>query len=360
VYGGLRFFERAEIKDALAYLRLILNHQDDSAWERIINTPTRGIGEKTVETIRELARSQNLSLWQASEQAIANNLLPNKARSAVQQFMLEMEGMGARISELPLHEQVEQVILASGLIQHYEKEPGEKGQARLENLAELVTAARQFAPEEIDTSLTPLAAFLSHAVLESGEGQAEVHQDSIQLMTLHSAKGLEFQVVFLSGMEDELFPPRWAMEDLKRLEEERRLCYVGMTRAREKLYITYAESRRLYGESRMHRPSRFIREIPPQYLSEVRMKAVITRPSNNWNEFDQTTNENYRQPFKPVYPKAVSSLPYKIGQQVKHPKFGEGVILNFEGSGEQARLQIKFAREGVKWLVAAYANLVTS
>lgn len=350
VYGGLRFFERAEIKDALAYLRLISNHHDDGAFERIINTPTRGIGERTVENIREVARSQSISLWQAATRMVSTMALSGKAKNAVEQFLTNLGVMAADIAELPLYEQVEQVISASGLIPHYEKEPGEKGQARLENLAELVTGARQFAPDETDAPLSPLAAFLSHAVLESGEGQAETHQDSVQLMTLHSSKGLEFKVVFLSGMEEELFPPRYAMEDPKRLEEERRLCYVGMTRAMVQLFITHAEYRRLYGENRPHRPSRFIREIPAEHIAEVRMKTQISRPLSY--------EENYKRSAPPVRgAQYETGLPFKIGQHVRHAKFGEGVILNYEGSGEQVRLQVKFSRDGVKWLVAAYANL---
>ncbi|MDO8955211.1 MAG: DNA helicase II [Gammaproteobacteria bacterium] len=349
IYGGLRFFERAEIKIALAYLRLLVTPEDDPAFERIVNVPARGLGDKTLDSIRELAKQNQCPLWQASKIMLEQNLLPGRAANALGLFVNLIETMAASVKDLPLKEQFEQVLQASGLIELYENDRDEKNEGRLENLAELVTAASQYAPEQLD-NMTPLSAFLAHAVLESGEAQAEAYETCVQLMTLHSSKGLEFPLVFIAGMEDELFPARASMEDHKRLEEERRLCYVGMTRAMRRLVITYSEYRRLYGENKMHTPSRFLREIPKTCLEEVRMKTSITSPVSL-----QSGNER----------RFISSAPglksddgvWHVGQMVAHDKFGEGVIINYEGTGPQARVQVKFKTTGIKWLVAAYANL---
>ncbi|MDF2940526.1 MAG: uvrD, partial [Gammaproteobacteria bacterium] len=277
IYGGLRFFERAEIKSALAYLRLILTPDDDTAFERVVNLPTRGIGDKTVDSIRDMAKQNQFSLWQASRHMLSQNLLPGRAANALSQFIALIESMAFESKDLNLKEQFEQVLEKSGLIDFYEKEKDEKSEGRLENLAELVTAASQFEPDPLD-NMTPLAAFLAHAILETGEAQAESYEASVQLMTLHSSKGLEFPIVFICGMEDELFPARASMDNPDRLEEERRLCYVGMTRAMQKLIVSYAEYRRLYGENKTHMPSRFLREIPKNCLEEVRMKMSISSP----------------------------------------------------------------------------------
>lgn len=344
IYGGLRFFERAEIKDALAYLRLIANRDDDAAFERIVNTPTRGIGEATISALRQHARNANISLWQSATQILAIQELPARAANSLAAFVRLIDTLDSDTKENELDTQTEYVIRNSGLLTHYQKEKGEKGQARLENLEELVNATKQFSPENIDR-LSPLSEFLAHVALEAGEHQGDAEQECVQLMTLHSAKGLEFPLVFLCGMEEGLFPHHMSSEDPSRLEEERRLCYVGMTRAMRKLYLTYAEIRRLHGNENYHRPSRFIREIPAEYLQEVRLKTQIVRPATSID-------------FKPSYSRQqIPDLDLKLGQHVTHPTFGDGVILNYEGQGAHTRIQVKFSQHGTKWLVAAFAKL---
>ncbi|NVJ57069.1 MAG: DNA helicase II, partial [Vibrionaceae bacterium] len=287
IYGGMRFFERQEIRDALGYLRLMSNRNDDAAFERIVNTPTRGLGDKTLETIRFAARDQGSTMWQASLRLLEDKVLAGRAASALGRFIELINAMEDDTCELPLHEQTDHVIKYSGLFAMYEQEKGEKSKARIENLEELVTATRQFEkPEEAD-EMPLLTAFLTHAALEAGEGQADEFEDAVQLMTLHSAKGLEFPLVFMVGVEEGMFPSQMSAEEAGRLEEERRLCYVGMTRAMEKLYITYAEMRRLYGQDKYHKPSRFIRELPETCLDEVRMKAQVSRPTST-GRFSQT------------------------------------------------------------------------
>ena len=244
---------------------------------------------------------------------------------------------------MPLHEQVDHVIAASGLTAHYRKEKADKGEARLENLEELVSAARGFEPE--DASMSPLAAFLSHAVLESGEGQAEAWEDCVQMMTLHSAKGLEFPVVFLCGLEDGLFPHTRSITDVAGLEEERRLCYVGATRAMRDLYLTYAEQRRMHGVDSYGAPSRFIAEIPAELVEEVRPRVQVTRPVYVPARAGRFMDEE---------PGGL-----RLGQRVRHQKFGDGVVLSVEGQGSNARVQVNFERQGTKWLMMGYANLET-
>lgn len=351
VYGGLRFFERAEIKNALAYCRLATTPNDDSAFERIINTPTRGIGERTIESIRQLAREHGVSLWEAMQHALSHHRLSGRAHSHLQHFQALITSMQEALTDLPLGEQLEHIIKHSGLIEFYQREPGEKTQARIDNLNELITAAGQFSTSDTQAQ-TPMMAFLSHAALEAGEGQAAAYEDCVQLMTMHSAKGLEFPMVVITGMEEELFPPRQAMEDVSRLEEERRLCYVAMTRAMQHLLITYAQCRRLYGENRQHFPSRFLREIPSECISEVRMRQNISQPIS----IQGNTAKRFRSSASGL---SVQGQQFFVGQQVSHPKFGDGIILNFEGQGEQARLQINFGQCGTKWLVASYARLET-
>lgn len=345
IYGGMRFFERQEIRDALGYLRLMSNRNDDAAFERIVNTPTRGLGDKTLETIRFAARDQGSTMWQASLRLLEDKVLAGRAASALGRFIELINAMEDDTCELPLHEQTDHVIKYSGLFAMYEQEKGEKSKARIENLEELVTATRQFEkPEEAD-EMPLLTAFLTHAALEAGEGQADEFEDAVQLMTLHSAKGLEFPLVFMVGVEEGMFPSQMSAEEAGRLEEERRLCYVGMTRAMEKLYITYAEMRRLYGQDKYHKPSRFIRELPETCLDEVRMKAQVSRPASS-GRFSQT-----------VVKDSFNETGFSLGARVMHPKFGEGTIINFEGSGPQSRVQVAFNGEGIKWLVTAYAKL---
>jgi DNA helicase-2/ATP-dependent DNA helicase PcrA len=339
VYGGLRFFERAEIKDALAYLRLVASRADDTSFERVVNLPPRGIGAKTLDQLREMARTNGTSLWMAAGNCVQSGLA-QRAAQALQSFMNTIETLGREIQGLELHEQVDHVIQMSGLIEHYKKEKGERGEARVENLLELVSAARGFSPEG-ETDMQPLESFLAHAVLESGEGQADPYADSVQMMTLHSAKGLEFPVVFLAGMEDGLFPHQRSVADLEGLEEERRLCYVGATRAMRQLYVTYAEQRRLYGVDQYGQPSRFINELPPELVEEIRPRLQVSRPV-----FVRRAN---------LEESPVPAM--RMGSRVRHSKFGDGVVLNFEGNGPQARIQVNFERQGTKWLMLSYANL---
>ena len=345
IYGGLRFFERQEIRDALGYMHIMANRHNDAAFERIINTPTRGIGDKSLTTIRELAREQSTSLWIAAQRVIDEQRLPNRASLAIQKFIDLINAMHNHCTDRELGEQVDHMLQTSELIEHYKKEKGEKGQARIENLDELVSAARGFEYKDDEhENIDVLTAFLSHAALEAGEGQADPWEDCVQLMTLHSAKGLEFPLVFLSGMEEGLFPHQMSIDEPGRLEEERRLCYVGITRARTLLYITHAETRRLHGQERFSLPSRFIREIPDELIKTIRIKTNITHPSTTTTRYER--NE-YDQSEEGLH----------LGQRVLHPKFGEGIILNYEGSGSSARVQVNFDNTGTKWLVTAYANL---
>ena len=339
VYGGLRFFERAEIKDALAYLRLIVNRRDDASFERVVNLPPRGIGAKSLDVMREHARGAGISLWEAAGACIGDALGP-KAATAVHGFMALIERLAREVAGRALHEQVDHVLEASGLIEHKRSEKADRGEARVENLNELVSAARGFAPEA-GGDLPPLESFLAHAVLESGEGQAEAWEDCVQMMTLHSAKGLEFPLVFLCGLEDGLFPHQRSITDIEGLEEERRLCYVGMTRAMRALYLTYAEQRRLHGVDSYGQPSRFIREVPEALIEEVRPRVHVSRP---------VAVSRFR-PEEPAMPGM------RLGARVRHGKFGEGVILNVEGNGPHARVQVSFEQQGTKWLMLQYANL---
>lgn len=345
IYGGMRFFERQEIKDALGYLRMVNHPLDDAAFERVVNVPTRGIGEKTLGQIREFAREHSLSMWQAGMQMIAEKRLANRASGALNGFIQMILDMQENMASRPLEQQADQAIKQSGLYAMYQAEKGEKARARIENLEELVSACKQFeVPEEAD-EMSPLSAFLSHASLEAGETQADVHQDAVQMMTIHSAKGLEFPIVFMAGVEEGMFPSQMSNEEPGRLEEERRLCYVGMTRAMQQLYLTWAESRRVYGQDKFHTISRFIKEMPSQYLEEVRMrKTTVARPVTN--RFNPATSH---QVFE--------DTGMQLGQRVSHPKFLEGTIINIEGQGESARVQVNFDDFGSKWLVLSYARL---
>ncbi|ENM5726450.1 DNA helicase II [Vibrio mimicus] len=345
IYGGMRFFERQEIKDALSYLRLIANRNDDTAFERVINTPPRGLGDKTLDTIRFAARDRGCTLWDASIGLLNDQVLTGRAAGALSRFVELINALEEEGIDMPLHVLTDHAVKTSGLFEMYQQEKGEKSKARIENLEELVTATRQFEKPEEAQDMTMLTAFLTHAALEAGEGQADEHDDAVQLMTLHSAKGLEFPLVFMVGVEEGMFPSQMSAEEAGRLEEERRLCYVGMTRAMQKLYITYAEMRRLYGQDKYHKPSRFIRELPEGCLDEVRMKAQVSRPTST-GRFSQT-----------VVKESFNETGFSLGSRVRHPKFGEGTIINFEGSGPQSRVQVAFNGEGIKWLVTAYARL---
>ncbi len=345
VYGGLRFFERAEIKDALAYLRLTINRHDDAAFERVVNTPPRGIGDRTVEALREAARGAGVSLGAAARELIAGTQLAGRARKAVAAFLEQLDALEAEVAGRPLDEQVERTIARTGL-RAYHQQDGERGESRLENLDELVTAARLFEQYgEHAEGMDRLTAFLSHAALEAGEGQADDGTPAVQLMTLHSAKGLEFPVVFLVGLEEGLFPHRMSIEEPGRLEEERRLCYVGLTRARERAYLTWAESRRVHGVQQVGSPSRFLRELPVEHLDEVRPRFTVRR-----------TGESTR-PLPPRGVAGEAAPGIGLGARVAHDTFGQGVVMACEGSGANARVQVRFDDAGTKWLVANLAGL---
>jgi DNA helicase-2/ATP-dependent DNA helicase PcrA len=392
IYGGQRFFERAEIRNVLAYMRLVAHRDSDAAFERVVNTPTRGIGNRTIEEIRGVSRTEDISMWQASNRLIEGGGMSARPRNAIGNFINLIDSLDDATTDCDLPAMVEIMLDQSGLKTYYEKERTERGQARLENLAELVTAARTFDPEEdygfgqdgfgqedfgqesfgqegfeqesagqensgqegieqthsdqteVEQSL--LEKFLSHAALEAGEGQGDPNQECVQLMTMHSAKGLEFPLVFLAGMEEGLFPHRMSIEEPGRLEEERRLCYVGVTRAMKQLYLTYAESRRMNGMETYNRPSRFIKEIPDDLIQEVRMQNSVVRPANR----------SFSKPISMVGAE-VDGTDLKLGQRVIHSKFGEGIVVNYEGQGKQARVQVNFDQAGSKWLMMAYAKL---
>ncbi|NQZ21360.1 MAG: DNA helicase II [Colwellia sp.] len=346
IYGGQRFFERLEIKDALAYLRLLNNRDDDAAFERIINTPTRGIGNTSLSLIRDAARSLEMTLWQACQFMLENNELKGRSAKVIENFVSIIDQMEDDSSHLDLDQQANFVIQHSGLKAMYQAEKGERAEARIENLNELVTACQTFeADPELIEEQTKLTSFLTHAALEAGESQADDHEPAVQLMTMHSAKGLEFPLVFIAGLEEGMFPSQKSVEEIGRLEEERRLCYVGMTRAMNKLYLCHAESRRLYGQEKNHKASRFLRELPPECTEEIRLQNQVTRPSTKGKFSSTFTLDTFE------------NSGFSLGQSVVHAKFGEGVVLNYEGSGAQSRIQVNFSDAGSKWLVVAYANL---
>ena len=363
VYGGVRFFERAEIKDALAYLRLLVNPHDDAAFERIINLPPRGIGERTVATLRTHARQTEQSLWATALEQVQTDDLSGRAAASITGFQRLLAMLAATLKDQPLAEQIAQAIEHSGLKTYYSREGGEKAQARLENLDELINAARGFNLEReaavedfsVPTIATSdasavhrqdwreLESFLAHAVLESGEAEAPAFENGVQLMTLHAAKGLEFALVFIVGLEEGLFPHGLSLAESGRLEEERRLCYVGITRARERLVLSFAESRRYHGTTSYNAPSRFIGELPAALLAEVRPQVLLKQP--------------VFQPHARSGPETIAERSFRIGQPVLHAKFGEGTILACEGGGRHARVQVNFKHAGSKWLIVEYANL---
>ena len=343
IYGGMRFFERQEIKDALAYLRLIANRHDDAAFERVINTPPRGIGERTLEVLRNITRERQITLWQATQVAINENKLAGRAATALLRFTELILSLQQDSEEMPLFAQTDFVIKHSGLYEMYKQEKGEKGEVRIENLEELVSAAREFIKPDDAEDMTELTAFLTHASLEAGEEQASPHQSCVQMMTLHSAKGLEFPRVFMVGVEEGIFPSFMSLEEAGRLEEERRLAYVGITRAKKKLTICYAESRRLYGKEERHLPSRFISELPEECIQTVRLRGTVTRA--------------YNQSAVGSTPILSNDSGWKTGQKVRHEKFGQGMVINVEGTDNNTRLQIAFQGQGIKWLIAHLAKL---
>ena len=343
VYGGLRFFERAEIKDALAYLRLISHREDDASFERIVNRPTRGIGARTAEIMRAYARANSCTMWRAAG-AVASDELAGRAANAVLAFMNLIERMARETTGLDLQDKVDHVIHASGLVEMFRNDKGERGETKLENLMELVSAAKSFEPDPAG-EMSPLDEFLSHAALEAGEGQAEAWQDCVQLMTMHSAKGLEFPLVFLCGMEDGLFPHQRSLQDAGGLEEERRLCYVGATRAMRELFLCYAEQRRLHGSDSFALPSRFINEFPREHVEEIRPRIEVTRPRSGPASSRRSG----------LVQEEAGGL--TLGQRVRHGKFGEGVVTGCEGHGQHARVHVNFEAVGPKILMLTYAKL---
>ncbi|MEX0733259.1 MAG: DNA helicase II [Steroidobacteraceae bacterium] len=358
VYGGLRFFERAEIKDALSYLRLTQSRDDDIAFERVVNLPARGIGTATLELLRSDARNHGRSLWQAGQQIAAT--LPARAATALREFFALIDRLAATIAEMPLPQQVQHVIQHSGLRDHHAREKDNKGEARVENLDELVNAAEGFEPES-DDGLSPLGAFLAHATLESGETQAATGLDCVQLMTLHAAKGLEFPTVFVVGLEEGLFPSEHSAFDADRLPEERRLCYVGLTRAMQRLYLTHAESRRIFGRTSYRDPSRFLAELPPEAVEDVRPRISVSRPLYASERIALAAPEPgssaTRRRSRAAASLAGEDLPMRLGARVRHPKFGEGTVLRFEGSGESRQVHVNFEQVGQKWLMFELARL---
>ena len=346
VYGGMRFFERMEIKDTLAYLRLIASRVDDAAFERAVNTPTRGIGERTLDEVRRGARGAGIPLWEAARLAVHSDALNSRARNALAGFLNLVEQLTAEVAELPLQEKIDHVLARSGLRAHYEKESRNSLDSRTDNLDELISVASRFSrgDDEESAQLSELVEFLAYAALEAGEGQAENGEDGVQLMTLHSAKGLEFPLVFLVGLEDGLFPSSRSVEESGRLQEERRLAYVGITRARQQLVLSHADSRRLHGQDMLGLPSRFLREIPRALIREIRPRVRTARA--------------FAAPLRRHPGHApIEAPPIALGANVRHATFGTGMVTEVEGSGAHARVQVNFEEAGSKWLVLAYANL---
>lgn len=339
IYGGLRFYERAEIKDILAYLRLLANPEDNAAFDRVVNFPTRGIGDKTREAIRDLAQQHNQSLWQAASELLQRGQLPQRAANALGQFLSLIDELRSEALTRRLDDQMVLTLERSGLKDHFAQLKGEQAESKLQNLQELVNAARDYQDHEREDDLPSLVAFLAHASLEAGESQSSEQDSYVHMMTLHAAKGLEFPVVFMVGMEEGIFPGRQSNDNPQRLEEERRLCYVGMTRAMQKLLLSYAEIRRLYGREERHGASRFLKELPASLLNESGMKSQFVSS------------------YKPPKSLMIEEVGFRLGQSVTHKTFGSGVVLAIEGSGEHTRIQINFLQHGTKWLVLAYANL---
>ncbi len=349
IYGGLRFFERLEIKDVLAYARLVNNRHDDLAFERVINTPTRGIGQTTVNRIRNQAQMETISLWQAASQLSQSGKLSKRAAGSYVNFSSLIDEIELGSQEQSLAELFSDIIERSGLKDHYLKEPPEKAQTRLENLDELINAAESFSmtDEETALGLTPLSAFLSQVSLDAGDTD-NTDEPHVQLMTLHSAKGLEFPVVFIVGLEQGLFPHIQSMEDPVKLQEERRLAYVGITRAEKQLILCYATSRRIRGKMSACLPSQFLREVPKELINQIRGNIHPPKPQVS----------GYHRPGSQRFnPGPSESLPYQIGQTVRHSRFGEGVVTDMNGKGDYLQVLVQFNDAGPKVLAAKYAKL---
>jgi DNA helicase-2/ATP-dependent DNA helicase PcrA len=346
IYGGLRFFERSEIKDALAYLRLCVNVHDKTSFERIINMPPRGIGEKSLEKISEVAELRECSLWNAAKLVVEELLITGKARLGLLSFIETIETLQqAEQDKHPLPKLMELAIYNGGLLRFFKEQKGEKAQSRVENLEELINATHDFEIEVSELELSPLSSFLAYTSLDGGDRKSEQNTEGVRLMTLHSAKGLEFPVVFVCGLEEGLFPHQMCRDNKEALEEERRLCYVGITRAMQRLYLTYAEKRQLFGREEERRVSRFISEIPASLRTEANRRVKV-QPFSPHRSFT---------PTKEIEKEAAGQ--FGLGQRVRHAKFGEGTILDQEGQGERARVHVHFDTYGSKWLVAVFAKL---
>ncbi len=339
IYGGFRFFERAEIKDMIAYLRLVVNHDDDAAFERTINNPPRGIGQKTIDSIRKLAKENKLSLWKTIKSLIAENkeYVTSRVKNSLKNFTDIIEIIHSDINNLSLEELLEKIYKDSGLRLYFSEQKGEESISKQENIEELFITAENFVRNNHDGE-NIIDEFLDNAALEAGDYQSKLDEDPIQLMTIHSAKGLEFPIVFLTGLEEGIFPNENRKSGTEFLEEERRLCYVAITRAMKQLYITYANARYLHGSYNYLMPSRFLSEIPSDLLDTV-------KSSNQFITKESTKN------------KSNNNTGIKIGQRVKHQKFGQGVILSYEGEDDNLKLYINFEDYGSKWLVMTYAHL---
>lgn len=363
IYGSIRFYERQEVKLALAYLRLLHDHNNDMAFEATVNTPSRGIGQVTLDKIRLTANQHQISLWNACLKLIQMNALTERQRSGISRFLELIDSIYHEVDNLPFYQQLDVILKLSGVLQMYEQEPGIKGQSRLENLEELVSAAEQFyrtnenaviEDSQTGETLTVLESFLAYTSLESRDVIKD--QDCVQLMTLHAAKGLEFDNVFIVGLEEGLFPAQKSSQETDRMEEERRLAYVGITRARKCLTLTLSELRRLYGREERNLPSRFLAELPVDNLNEISYRGNLTHRSGAGHEL--TKDEQFYQERKKSYwEKSRESDGYTLGRKVKHNRFGEGTIVNLDGEGDHRRVQIAFVNEGIKWLVVKLANL---
>ena len=347
IYGGLRFYDRLEIKNAISYLKVIFNNSDNPSFERSISNPTRGVGQKTLAKVRDEAKKSGISYIKAAAKLVDEGSIKGKGASRLGTYLEFIANAFEMLETHNLSELVEHINVKSGLYDFHKKEPGEKGKTRIENLDELVSAAKNFEQSfsEEKENREIVESFLDVISLDAGDRQADEHDDAVQLMTLHSAKGLEFKLVFLTGMEESLFPHGRSMESASQLEEERRLCYVGITRAMRKLYLTYAESRRLHGTDIFNPPSRFLKEIPSELIDEIRPRAQTTIPYKRKGQMSPSLRDSS------------DSIGIALGEKVSHPTFGEGIVLNYEGAGESARVQINFEQEGTKWLVLAFAKL---
>lgn len=353
IYGGLRFFERAEIKDALAYLRLSVNLSDNSAFDRIINVPPRGIGQKTVEKIRDIAIAHDTTYWEGAQIALQEQSITGKARLGLLGFVELISTLSSNLKEDPLAVLVSNAITHSGLLSYFKNQKGEKAQSRAENLEELVSACNDFTLSFPPDDTSVINEFLAHTALDGGETQQPEDGAAVQLMTIHSAKGLEFPLVFLCGLEEGLFPHHFSKDIPNSLEEERRLCYVGITRAMKKLYMTYAKKRRLFGRDESRKPSRFIHELPSEVIEEETREVSASR---NY-PFRTPISDNHEY-YQPSYAQEESeSDGFSLGQRVNHVKFGAGTVINHEGQGERARIHVHFDNGDSKWLVLAFAKL---